>query len=453
MLEKPHLLENGSAKPQRGFLDYYRGVPLYVRILVALLVGVALGQMLGERAEPLKWVSQIILRFLGALAPALILVAVMDSILNAKIQGRGAAKLAFLLILNTTVAIFIGLAVANIIQPGKHKQQVAEQGVQAGETITNEKLDKSESEGKPKEPKKELPDATHLGEQLLDNIPRSVLEPLVKNNVIGVVFLAVAFGIAFRKLSDSHDLSIINQFISLSFKAIVVILHWVIDLVPLAVLCTVAETVGTKGFSPLLKLVWFIGAVLIALLLQATWYLVRIWFGCWAKPFDVLRGVRDALVMAFSTASSTATMPVTYSALRDKVGLREDSASMGSLVGANFNNDGTALYEAMAALFVAQMIGTDLSFGQQLLIVLMSIIASVGAAGIPEAGLVTMTLVFRAVNLPLDYIFLLLPVDWFLDRCRTAINVLGDVNVSCMMEGKTKAVVEPPLVAETRAEA
>ena len=104
--------------------------------------------------------------------------------------------------------------------------------------------------------------------------------------------------------------------------------------------------------------------------------------------------------MAFSTESSTATMPVTYAVLKDRVGLREQSASMGALVGANFNNDGTALYEAMAALFIAQMIGMDLSFQQQVMVVLTSIVASVGAAGIPEAGLVTMTMVFTVVGLP-----------------------------------------------------
>jgi Na+/H+-dicarboxylate symporter len=142
--------------------------------------------------------------------------------------------------------------------------------------------------------------------------------------------------------------------------------------------------------------------------------------------------------MAFSTASSTATMPVTYACLRDKVGLREESASLGALVGSNFNNDGTALYEAMAALFIAQMTGIELTLTQQALVVLTSVVASVGAAGIPEAGLVTMTLVFTAVNLPTGYIALLLPVDWFLDRCRTSINVMGDMNVSCILDGKTQ---------------
>ena len=141
--------------------------------------------------------------------------------------------------------------------------------------------------------------------------------------------------------------------------------------------------------------------------------------------------------MAFSTDSSTATMPVTYACLTEKVGLRQESASLGALVGANFNNDGTALYEAMAALFIAQLIGQHLTFGQQFIIVVTSIIASVGAAGIPEAGLVTMTLVFSAVGLPIEYIGFLLTVDWFLDRCRTTINVLGDINVSCLLDGKS----------------
>src|ERR1043165_5806144 len=123
----------------------------------------------------------------------------------------------------------------------------------------------------------------------------------------------------------------------------------------------------------------------------------------------------------------------------------EESAAMGALVGSNFNNDGTALYEAMAALFVAQLLSLHLSLVQQLTIVLTSIVASVGAAGIPEAGLVTMTLVFSAVKLPIEYIALLLTVDWFLDRCRTMINVLGDMTVACLLDGKVRAspVTEP----------
>jgi DAACS family dicarboxylate/amino acid:cation (Na+ or H+) symporter len=111
---------------------------------------------------------------------------------------------------------------------------------------------------------------------------------------------------------------------------------------------------------------------------------------------------------------------------------------MGALVGRNFNNDGTALYEAMAALFVSQLLGQHLGIGKQILVVLTSIVASVGAAGIPEAGIVTMALVFGAVGLPKEYIGLLLTVDWFLARCRTVVNMMGDLNVSCMLDGKMR---------------
>jgi len=225
-----------------------------------------------------------------------------------------------------------------------------------------------------------------------------------------------------------------------AYEILLVVLHWIIQLVPIGVFAIVAKVVGTEGFGPFKAMGAFILAVILALALQSVWYLVRIRFFSWVRPLDLLRGMRDALVMAFSTGSSTATMPVTYACLKEKVGLREESASMGALVGSNFNNDGTALYEAMAALFVAQMLGQHLTPVQQLLIVFTSIIASVGAAGIPEAGLVTMTLVFTAVGLPVQYIGLLLTVDWFLDRCRTTVNVLGDVNVSCLLDGRERAV-------------
>src|SRR5206468_955467 len=152
-----------------------------------------------------------------------------------------------------------------------------------------------------------------------------------------------------------------------------------------------ASIIAAQGFAPFKALAWFIVAVIVALTLQAIYYLARIWTASWVPPLRLIKGTTDALAMAFSTGSSTVTMPVTYECLRERVGLRPESASLGALVGSNFNNDGTALYEAMSALFVSQMLGMDLSLPQQLTVVLTSIVASVGAAGIPEAGLVTVT--------------------------------------------------------------
>ena len=386
-------------------------LPLYLRIAVALVFGVIVGVVVPEAWAPHFDVpARIILRLLGAIAPPLILMAVSRALLGAEVRGKLAGKMFFLLALNTLVAIFVGLLVANIVRPGRHASL----------------------------PPGEAPNVTGSPLlQLLDNVPVSLIRPLVENNVIGVIIIAVAFSLAARKLGAERKSQIMNV-LETAFDLILIVLHWIIALVPLAVFFKVAFVVGTQGFRPFLALAWFIAAVLIALAVQASYYLVRIRLASWVQPMHLLRGTRDALAMAFSTASSTATMPVTYACLREKVGLREESASLGALVGSNFNNDGTALYEAMAALFIAQMIGTELSFTQQAMVVLTSVVASVGAAGIPEAGLVTMTLVFSAVHLPPGYIALLLPVDWFLDRCRTTINVMGDMNVSCILDGRTR---------------
>jgi Na+/H+-dicarboxylate symporter len=348
----------------------------------------------------------------------LILVAVMRAIMSAEIHGGIALRLGKLLLINTVTAILIGLAVANLIKPG------------AGAELT----------APARAPKIHADVVT----QLLDNIPSSLLAPFVDNKVIGVVLIAVTFGIAARSLAGTER-RLAGELVELGFALVLKVLEWVIALVPLAVFGKVASIVGTSGFRPFVALGWFVGAVILALLLQACFYLVRIRLGSWVRPLELLRGMRDPLVMAFSTASSTMTMPLTYERLRARVGLSDRSASLGALVGSNFNNDGTALYEAMAALFIAQMLGIELSLVDQVLVILTSVVASVGAAGIPEAGLVTMTLVFSAVHLPPEYIALLLTVDWFLDRCRTTINVLGDVNVACLLEGKKREPLTEPI--------
>jgi len=395
-------------------------MPLYLRIVIALGLGVLAGLLVPAALAPhLDIPARMILRLLGAIAPPLILVAVSRALIGANVRGKLAGKMFFLLALNTMIAIFVGLMVANIVRPGDHASL----------------------------PPGEAPNVTgNPLLQLLDNIPSSLVRPLVDNNVIGVIIIAVTFSLAARKLGAIRKPQILNV-LETAFDLILIVLHWIIALVPLAVFCKVAFVVATQGFRPFVALGWFIVAVLVALGVQAVYYLTRIRVASWVRPLRLIRGTRDALAMAFSTASSTATMPVTYASLRDKVGLREESASLGALVGSNFNNDGTALYEAMAALFIAQMTGTDLSITQQAMVVLTSVVASVGAAGIPEAGLVTMTLVFSAVNLPTGYIALLLPVDWFLDRCRTTINVMGDMNVACILDGKTpgKQKADPAL--------
>jgi Na+/H+-dicarboxylate symporter len=405
---------SASSAPGRGLWSRWTGAPLYLRIIGALLLGVLAGLLLGVHAEPLATPARLILRLLGAIAPPLILLAIVRALVNTELPPGSGKRLVWLLLLNTTVAIVIGLLVANLLRPGEWH------------AVT------------PLPPQESGTGASGPLEQFLDNVPRSLLGPLGdRGNVISVIFIALAFGVALRGLRD-QPVHTVRDAVDVGFQALISVLRWIIEIIPFGIFGIIASIVGTKGFSAFLPLGGFIVAVIVALLLQASWYLARIRLKSWVRPLDVIKGTRDALVMAFSTASSTATMPVTYACLKDRVGLRERSASLGALVGANFNNDGTALYEAMAALFVAQMLGMDLSLYQQLLVVLTSMAASVGAAGIPEAGLVTMTMVFTAVGLPIEFIAILFSVDWFLDRCRTTINVMGDINVSALLDGKER---------------
>jgi DAACS family dicarboxylate/amino acid:cation (Na+ or H+) symporter len=417
----PDAASTESPEPTRaGLLGALRSVPLYLRIVGAFAVGVGLGLALGPKAAPLEVPAKLILRLLGALAPPLILIAVVHALMQAEIRGRVGIRMVLLLLLNTLVAIGLGLLVANVVRPGRHAHLAP-----------------------PAQPAAAAPSA-RTWTAILENVPSSVVKPLVDNQVIGVIFVAVAFGLALRRVRDEQrsagrtGYKGLEEAVEAAYRCLVIVLQWVVKIIPIGVLCIVAAIVGVKGFAPFVSLAWFVASVLAALCLQAAYYLTRVRLGSWVRPAYLLRCTRDALAMAFSTASSTATMPVTYTCLREKVGLREQSASMGALVGANFNNDGTALYEAMSALFVAQMLGMDMSLHDQLLIVVTSVVASVGAAGIPEAGLVTMTLVFSAVGLPTHYIAVLLTVDWFLDRCRTAINVMGDLNVSCLLDGRSR---------------
>jgi Na+/H+-dicarboxylate symporter len=412
---------------------WWQRIPLTLQIVIALVLAVGLGIALGAgHPSPsnaalitnLAVPSELVLKALRALATPLILVAVLHTFMTTNIPGTAGRRLTVLLLTNTTVAILIGLFVANVLRPGTWGRLAAPGTAQTPQTSL---------------------DPWTL---LKDAVPEAIVKPLVDNNVIQLIVIALSFGIVLRGLKSEQiaqgkaAYEPIENVIGILFETVIRILNWVIALVPLAVFGIVAKTVAEKGFEPFKSLGAFVVAVLLALFLQACYYLTRIKFGSWVNPRKFLAGGADAFLTAFSTGSSTATMPITFEVLQEKIGLRESSASLGALVGSNFNNDGTALYEAMSALFISQVLGLHLNLGQQLVVILTSIFASVGAAGIPEAGLVTMTLVFTSVGLPTQYIALLVTVDWFLDRCRTAINVMGDMTVSALLDGKKPRSVD-----------
>ncbi|MEP6672258.1 MAG: dicarboxylate/amino acid:cation symporter [Chthoniobacter sp.] len=400
----------------------YGRIPLFVKILVGLMLGLIVGYCWGPGAAVLRPISLSILTLLRLLATPLVFLAILHAIIHTPISGKSGMRLFYFIFTNTIAAILIGLLVANLLQPGATAHLRPE-----GTALVADKK------------------AFNMGEDLLQKfIPTNLIDGFRENEIIPVLALAVAFGIALRGVrrkvgvaAETDGVATLTALCDTFFQAVMVMLHWLFHLVPLAVFAVVAATVGTQGFGPLLKMANFVGAVLVALGLQGVFYLVRLRFGSWVRPAIFLKHSADALLTAFSTSSSAATLPVTFAAARDKIKVREQNASLGVMVGGTFNHDGTALYEAMAALFISQGLGMHLSFLQQVVVVIMSVIASAGAAGIPEAGLVTMMAVFSAVHLPVEFIPLLLPLDWFLDRCRTAMNVMGDLTVTCLLDGKT----------------
>lgn len=394
----------------------------------------ALGALLGvfwpDAAQVFKEPSKALMGLVQMLAAPIAFFAITHALAGAKIEKGKTPRLIVLLATNTCVAILIGMTVANTLQPGTRRTVTTEQRQQ----VAQQKARHAAELAQAGDAAKSVSALDSVG-QLLGKLPKSLLGPFTDGgSVIGVVVLALLLGLALRQVSPdpAATVGVLKTFMD----AFIAILHWVVQLVPLIVMGVVAEEVAANGFSSFVSLMWLIVAVLLALALQFGYYMIRVKLGSWVKPRDLVKGCRDALAMAFSTSSSTATMPVTYECLVANVKVRESSANLGALVGANFNNDGTALYEAMAALFVAQLLGYHLPWDSQLVIVLCAMAASLGAAGIPSAGFITMTLVFTAVGLPLEYSLLLIPIDWFLDRFRTMINVSGDLCVSCLLDGR-----------------
>ena len=399
----------------------YQRIPLYLKIIVAMILGSFLG-VFGKKAgfdsANLKWISDLVLRMLRLLATPLIFSAVLSSIVTANVTGKKAGRLMFLLTTNSTVAILIGLLVANVLRPGdKLPPLVADPAL-----------------------KDKVP--YNIWSHLFESIPSDFISPFVKNDMISIIILAIALGFGMRILINSSNdqvsksIKSLQNVLSAVFQLMITILKWVFELVPFAVFAVVAAVVAKNGVGSLLSMGLWIVSVVFALLLMLVFYMIRLRLQSKISPVQFLRGGSDAFVMAFSTASSAATLPITYKCATDKLGIKEDNANLGIMVGGTFNHDGTALYEAMAALLVAQAMGQHLTFQQQVIVVVMAMIASVGAAGIPEAGLVTMIAVFSAVNLPIEFIAFLLPVDWFLDRCRTTINVMGDMTSTCILDAK-----------------
>jgi DAACS family dicarboxylate/amino acid:cation (Na+ or H+) symporter len=408
----------------------FGGLPLYVWVVLAVLLAIPVGLFWGEDATRLELLPILILRALTALAAPLVVLAILSAIVINEVKGRlGAMMMAFYL-LNTLVAMLIGLTLTNLIKPGLGAAFV--------------------ESGSPPAPlaKKTISDL------LVDLIPRSIGEPFTQNHLAQLVLLTLALGIGLVKIRERQkargetSFKVVVNLLTIGFELLMRVLLWVVALVPLAVFGIVASSVGKKeGLAVLGSLIWLIVVVVAGLSIQILWYLVQMSVVARLSPWRFLAGSLDVMASTISTSSTAATIPITLRAL-NRLGISRRSSQLTACIGTNFNNDGTALYMATAALFMAQALGYRLSIPDQIMIMLTTLVASVGAGGIPSGSFVTMPLIFAAVRLPAEKIPILLTVDWLLDRCRTTSNVLGDMTVAVLLD----RVAPPPSSLESAGE-
>lgn len=391
---------------------------MHYRVMVAMVLGVIVGPLLGKSAVGLGTFGAITIQLIKAVATPLLFLAVARAIATTQVNAGAIGRMAVIACINVSVAIGIGLTISNLFQPGQHLVATVSA---ADNDYANKQLD--------------------LSKTLESFVPTDVVSPFQRNAVLSVAILALLFGFSLRVVRKQESTDklgdgalIIERALDSLYRVVEVILGWVLTLIPLAVFGVVAKTTGEHGLSPLRGLAVYVGVGLLGLTLHAL-ITYQAWVGLWSRYSlrQFWREAKEPMVVALGANSSLATLPVTLRAL-DRLGVSRSASAVGACVGTNLNNDGIVLYEGMAVLLVAQAHGVDLSIAQQLMVALVCMVAAMGVAGVPEAGFISLAIVLNAADLPLDLLPMLLTVDWVIARGRSVVNVLSDMVLSIVID-------------------
>ncbi|MGE0371959.1 MAG: dicarboxylate/amino acid:cation symporter [Gammaproteobacteria bacterium] len=389
-------------------MPHKHALVLLILTVAGVAAGIAAGWIWGPAMQGVAWLGTLFLNALKMLIIPLILAAVISGIASlgdVRRLGRiGGATLAYYLF-TTAIAVFIGLVMVNLIRPGA--------GLQIGTgTVPEEILAKQD---------------TGVSDILLSLISPNLIASAADMQLLPLIVFGILFSAALTTLG-ARGARVIEFFDGVN-EAIMKLVTWLMYFAPLGIFGLIAARLGAAGggaavANEIAAVGWHVVTVLSGLAVHFI-VLLAILFFVAGRGWDYLVKMLRALMTAFGTASSSATLPLTMECAREN-GVDERSIRFVLPLGSTVNMDGTALYEAAAVMFIAQAYGVELGLGAQAVVFVTATLAAIGAAGIPEAGLVTMVIVLNAVGLPLEGIGLLLTVDWFLDRFRTSINVWGD---------------------------
>ena len=387
-------------------------IPLWQRVIAALVLGVALGLVWGPEAESIKWIGDFFIKSIKMLVVPLIffsLVAGVAAIGDLRKLGAVGGRAMLLFVVTGQIAVWLGLGLGTA-------------AVNLGLFPSKEEL------GTPNVPSPE-PNPTTAVDMILSIVPESPVQVMADVAVLPLIVFSLLIGIGIlmareegepvQKIFDSG--SVIMQKVTMI----------VMELTPFGVFALMAWVAGTLGVEALKALSWLVvlnytGCLLIILLMYSS----MIKFLAKLPVVDFFRGIVDAIAVSYSTASSNATLPVTLRCAERNLGIPNSIAAFVISLGATINMNGTAMYLGLATLFGASIFGVDLTWGQYFLISILATLGAVGAAGIPGAGLIMMALVFGAVGVPLETIAFVAGVDRIMDMMRTTTNVTGDAAVA-----------------------
>lgn len=427
---------------------------LHHQILIAMILGAAVGLPLNVLAAsgsiPQSWprtvatygkgIGDVFLQLLSMIVAPLILTSLITGVTGAgsvKGLGRmGGRTLAFYLI-TSMLAIGTGMLVFNLIGPGKGADlSVLEQGM---EPAAFDAASAGHSLG------------STLWNQLFTLIPQnpfSALSDPGNRLILGVIFFSIMFGF-FINVVGGEAGELLTKLFNAAFEVMMRMTMAIIKVAPIGVLGFMLYAAAGKGLDVFRALGWYALTVALGLSIHA---FVTLPLLCRLlarrSPWQYFQAMSPALLTAFSTASSNGTLPLTITCIEQRAGVSNRVSSFVLPLGATINMDGTALYEAVAVLFIAQVSGHDLAFGPQLVVAFTALLASIGAAGIPHAGTVMMVVVLSAVGLPVDYVGLILAVDRILDMYRTSVNVWSDCTV-CAMVAKLEGAADDATLMPT----
>ena len=387
-------------------------IALHWQILIALIIAIFYGILFTEHVHLIVWMGELFLRALKMIIVPLLLTSIISGVANigsGENLGRIGLKTFSYYIMTSFLAILVGLVLVNIFKPGV--------GADLGFVKEVEGL--SATSGS-------------FGNTLINIIPSNLFEAFTEGKMLSIIFFSLLFGYFITKVDDRSQ-AVLTNFFNSAFEVMMKLTMFIIKFTPLGILGLVAGIVAEQAgdVDSLLSIFGRLGiymiTVLLALIIHGTITLPLILkFVGRVNPIQHFKSMRTPLLTAFSTSSSGATLPLTMEAVEHNSGVSNKITSFTLPLGATINMDGTALYECVAAIFIAQAYGVELSVIQQVIVVLTSLLASIGAASIPMAGLVMMTIILTAVGLPLEGIGLILAVDRLLDMSRTMINVWSD---------------------------